>query len=194
MFVGPTNVGKTSIIARYVHDRLDPNQLASIGVAFQEIRRNVDGKEVLLKVWDTAGQERYRAVVGPYFRDVVLAVAVFDLSADTKESLEYVREWIERVQAASDPIILIIGNKTDLCRPSDKAVEAVVAVANDVGATFKFTSAVTGEGIDELFDYVARKVSERLLPAPSQESVSALSQESVQIAQPERPWWRRLGC
>jgi len=85
-------VGKTSLAARYVHNRFQPDVQTTVGAAFMTKRlcvaggagadaalgltrtrpgaggtvcRNVDNLNVRLQIWDTAGQERYAAARRP---------------------------------------------------------------------------------------------------------------------------------
>ena len=58
--IGDSNVGKTSIIRRYIDNKFDENFIATIGLIFsfkEVILKNQ--KKVRLKLIDTAGQEKY---------------------------------------------------------------------------------------------------------------------------------------
>ncbi len=65
--VGDTDVGKTSLSARFCHGAVPPMATPTIGASFLQKRLEVvvDGAapvEVLLQLWDTAGQERFRSM------------------------------------------------------------------------------------------------------------------------------------
>ena len=63
VLVGDQNVGKSSIIARYIKNEFDPTKNVSpptiqptIGIDFISKNIAVTGKVVRLQLWDTAGQ------------------------------------------------------------------------------------------------------------------------------------------
>ncbi len=60
--VGESNVGKTSILYKFVDDTFYDNYYATIGTDFKKKILNVDGKKISLKIWDTAGEERFRTL------------------------------------------------------------------------------------------------------------------------------------
>ena len=53
---GAKNVGKTSLIRRYVSGKFDINTLSTIGVDFMTKNMNVNNQEVHLSIWDFAGE------------------------------------------------------------------------------------------------------------------------------------------
>merc|ERR1719461_1827128 len=77
VFVGDSNVGKTSIISRFMYDHFDSNYDATIGIDFLAKTHTVGDKTVRLQLWDTAGQERFRSLIPSYIRDSSVAVVVY---------------------------------------------------------------------------------------------------------------------
>ena len=80
VILGEANVGKTSLITRYLHDKFYQFSESTIGCAFNNKRYNRNNKEYKLDMWDTAGQERYRAIMPMYYRNADIAFFCIDLS------------------------------------------------------------------------------------------------------------------
>jgi small GTP-binding protein len=60
ILVGESNVGKTSILYKFVDNTFIDNYIATIGTDYKKKIINIDGKKISLRIWDTAGEERFR--------------------------------------------------------------------------------------------------------------------------------------
>ena len=56
-------VGKTSIITRFMYDKFDSSYQATIGIDFLSKTMYLEDRTVRLQLWDTAGQERFRSLI-----------------------------------------------------------------------------------------------------------------------------------
>ena len=79
--IGDSNVGKTSIINRYIDNRFIENTLMTIGMSKsqKEIVLN-NGQKIILNLTDTAGQEKFKAMNRQYLKNIDGVLFVFDLS------------------------------------------------------------------------------------------------------------------
>jgi small GTP-binding protein len=104
---------------------------------------------VLLNIWDTAGQEKYQNMMPLFFRGVSCLVLVIDVTS--RSSWDFVRKTTETELTIVDPrpLVFIVLNKIDLGETID--VPAVREWAEGAGWPFYRTSALTGDGITELF-------------------------------------------
>jgi Ras-related protein Rab-7A len=57
--LGSSNVGKTSLMRRYVVNAFEQHRRATIGADFMTKELTLRDTAVLLQIWDTAGQERF---------------------------------------------------------------------------------------------------------------------------------------
>ncbi|GAB5591332.1 RHO4 protein [Umbelopsis nana] len=124
----------------------------------------VDGKTVELALWDTAGQEEYELIrIHSYSGANVILIS---FAIDTTDSLENVTsEWIEEVnkECPNVPIILV-GLKKDLrpqeMQPNDNLFvhprEAEIVKSNIGARDYIECSALTGEGVQKVFDIATR--------------------------------------
>jgi len=118
LLIGPSNVGKSAIMLRYVDDVFCESYISTIGVDFKIKTIEVAGKIIKLQIWDTAGQERFRSITTSYYRGAQCIIVVFDLT-DTNSFIEAMDVWLEEIKknnekTGSNPLIFIIGNKSDL--------------------------------------------------------------------------------
>jgi len=157
VILGHTGVGKTSLVNQYVRGQFTGNTTATIGAAFMKKTVLINSWSVILQIWDTAGQERFRSMAPMYYRGAHAAVLVFDVTAP--DTLDKVGGWVEELQGHTndESIIVLSANKCDLRNSGETCVspERAGAFAKSIGATVFETSAKTGRGIDDLFDYVA---------------------------------------
>lgn len=93
-----------------------------------------------------------------YYRGAKAAICVFDVT--NEDTLNRVTTWLRDLKAHADPhcVICIAGNKCD--KPASFDLSKVEALAKQHGGSFFQTSAMTGEGVDEIFESLARSVSE----------------------------------
>ncbi|GIX89727.1 ras and EF-hand domain-containing protein, partial [Caerostris extrusa] len=158
VFVGDSGVGKTSILQRFCTDSFKATFSATIGVDFQVKTIEVDGERIALQLWDTAGQERFRSMTHQYFRKADGIIIVYDVTSET--TFRNVRNWIHNIQegAHESALILLIGNKIDLCESeNDRVVRTKdgVRLADEYGSLFFETSAKSGDSICEAIEGLA---------------------------------------
>ena len=58
MMLGDPQVGKTSLLLRYIDRTFTDKYISTLGVDFKQRQLNVQDKSFQIQVWDTAGQER----------------------------------------------------------------------------------------------------------------------------------------
>jgi len=154
--LGHTGVGKTSIVNFYVRGFTGATT-ATIGAAFMKKDVVIDNWTLVLQIWDTAGQERFRSMAPMYYRGAHAAILCYDVTQPS--SLEKVEGWVEELQqhANEDIILVMAGNKCDLPRSEDEGVpfHKAQAYAKSINAAIFETSAKSGQGVQDLFNYVA---------------------------------------
>ena len=164
VLIGAASSGKTSILTRFNLGKFNQETEATIGASFIPKIINVDGTEIKLDIWDTGGSEKYRSLAPLYYRDARAAIIVYDITNET--SFNEAEQWCQefREKGCPNAIIFAAANKCDL--------EADRRVSKQMGEDFLFqnqimmlqnTSALSGEGITELFTNIAKE----LLKLPS---------------------------
>ena len=151
--IGDSGTGKTSIVQTFTRkddvdiDRIEP----TVGIDFATKRVTVGSKRIKMTIWDTAGQERFRSLAPSYYRGAEIIIVVYDITDEkTFENIDF---WISQVKetVTTEPIMVLIGNKTDL--EDERVVERARGEreAKIRRALFIETSARTRERITQPF-------------------------------------------
>jgi small GTP-binding protein len=155
--VGDAKVGKSCILTRFVRGTFDREMHATIGAAFLTKVMTTDSGAVRLQLWDTGGQEKFRSLASMYYRSSAVAVLVYDVT--NPESLDALDEWRAQMSttAPHDVALVVVGNKIDLVHHRAVPRAAGEDLAKTFGAVYYGeTSAQTGEGIEDVFAFIAR--------------------------------------
>jgi Ras-related protein Rab-6A len=161
VMVGDADVGKSSIVARFMRDVFEPAYSSTIGVDFVTKTMYVGDCRVHLSIWDTAGQEKFRSIVRGYFRGCSAAVAVYDITS--RPTFDGIVSWTEEVKSFGKPIGVLVGNKADLASSRETSSLREVrwdegeALARKLGWSFFETSAKTGQCVHEVFRNIAKR-------------------------------------
>ncbi|XP_032318849.1 ras-related protein Rab-44 [Camelus ferus] len=183
IFLGDSNVGKTSFL-HLLHQNSFATQLtATVGVDFRVKNLMVDNKCFALQLWDTAGQERYHSMTRQLLRKADGVVLMYDVTS--QESFAHVRYWLDCLQdtVSDGVVILLLGNKMDCKEERQVSTEAGQQLAQELGVSFGECSAALGHNILEPVVNLARSLK-------MQED--RLKGSLVEVA-PEKPP-KRAGC
>lgn len=160
VFLGASGVGKTCIVQRAIEDIFDDSKEPTVGASYSTIRiSNSRNENISLRIWDTAGQERFKSLAPMYYHDSKVAIIVY--SIDSRDSFVSAQDWISEIESHCRdemPKIIIVGNKKDLPN-RDITYDEGNNFASHVAGIFCETSALTGEGVNDLFSTVADLVS-----------------------------------
>ena len=158
ILVGDSYVGKTNILSKYIKDEFNLNTKSTVGVEFGTKILKIEDKIIKAQIWDTAGQERYKSITSTYYKGAKGAFIVYDIT--NRLTFESVDKWIQDLNLNSDKNItlLLIGNKKDLADKREVTTEEGEEKAKSFGLAFLETSALTGENIDKVFDYILKEV------------------------------------
>ena len=153
VLIGDSQVGKTSLIHRFVRNTYEKQQKNTVGAVFHTYEEEVNGQKVIMQIWDTAGQEKYRSLGPIYYRNASAGVAVFDIT--NVDSLNGLQQWIDDFKRHTDnPLLFVVGNKTDLRQDNSVTDEQAKEFADKNGANLFLTSAKEGTNVKELFKSV----------------------------------------
>ncbi len=154
--LGAASVGKTSLVRRFVQGIFSDKYLTTIGVKIDKRTVDVDGQNVELLLWDLSGEDAYNVVSMSYLRGAAGYLLVADgtrrLTIDTARILK------DRVEDSigSIPFVAVL-NKVDLTSSWDLDDDLIEELTSS-GWELARTSAKTGEGVEDVFAKLVRKM------------------------------------
>ena len=151
---GPGNVGKTSLLIRYIKDFFNTDLKKTIGSSFLIKDVVIDEIDVRLLLWDIGGQDIFQKLRTIYFKGSNAALGVFDVT--NPQSLLKLPGWVSSIKKTvkkSIPMI-IVGNKIDLERQVGR--QEAEDLAKRLNCDYLETSAKTGEKVEFAFESIAR--------------------------------------
>ena len=156
LLIGNSDVGKSSLILRYVDQIWNDVFVPTIGVDFKVKSIEVDKKLVKMQIWDTAGQERFRNVISSYFKGAHGILLIYDITC--RESFKELENWLGEVErhASSQVLKILIGNKSDLEEKREIQKDEGEAFAMRNGMQFIETSAKNNTNVSEAFEALAK--------------------------------------
>ncbi len=161
--LGNGQVGKTSLIIKYVDNTFSLNYIQTLGMDFKiKMVKLWNSEEIRVKLTDTAGQERFGSLSSNYLKKANGIILIYDITS--RESFEALNNWADEIKEKSKsdearPIILI-GNKLDLeeYRCISKEEGENFAKNNCGGINFYETSCKTGENVENAINDLVSQV------------------------------------
>ena len=164
--LGDSNVGKTSLIHRYMRGEYTDNQFQTVGVdfVFRDYICPVTSNKYCVHIWDTAGQERFHTLVSQFYRGSDGAIICFDIS--NIASFQAIPKWISEIRSHSPDVqIIICGTKGDLLDsrtstpvPRRVSIDDAIYTASSFNCSYIETSSRDGSNINNLFDVIINHI------------------------------------
>ncbi|MBP7963519.1 MAG: GTP-binding protein [Caldilineaceae bacterium] len=152
--LGDFAVGKTSLVRKFVYALFDDKYISTIGVKVSRktvaVISHGGVAELTMMLWDLAGSENFDQIRASYLRGSAGAILVCDLTRP--ETLAHLRVYVQDLRRQiADPQLILAANKVDL-KDEQRISEAdITALAAELGTPLIFTSAKTGQGVEEIF-------------------------------------------
>ncbi len=189
ILVGDGQVGKTSIRRQYMGRSFRVNYMPTLGCDWASRTATYQDKKLVLTIWDLAGQNMFKGMRSTFYYGTSFLISVFDVT--NTDSLSSVRSWVsEAFEYCRDTIlgITIIGNKIDLSELKSVSDDEVRSLLDELKKEYnipiflKYTSALTGENIDQVF----HDISDSLMSQLFEEDLS-ISQQSAPVSSTSPP-------
>ena len=173
ILVGDQNVGKTSLLLRYINNIFNFNILQTVGIDYKTQQLTINEKELYeLILWDTSGQEVYRSLPRSYYKNIDGVLLLFNVN--NKNTFTDVSRWMEDIKEYSvrkkpivenktqnikdkkvndDVVIYLIGNKIDNANNDEERVvtkEEAEKLAKELGVKYYEISCYWNLNIEEV--------------------------------------------
>ena len=131
ILIGDSEVGKSSILSRYIQNNFLLNSTSTIGVDFGskeiEINYKTHDYNIKLNIWDTAGDKRYKSIIESYYKNTSYILLVFDVN--NRRSFNNVIQLHKSLQQDHQKSkFIFVGNKTDILNRTNRVMEKELSV------------------------------------------------------------------
>ena len=159
--IGDFAVGKTSLVARFVHQTFGEQYLSTLGVKIDTRQiRLPSGDELKLVLWDIAGKSAFAQIDGSYLRDAGGYLLVADgTRGDTLDSALRLQQATE-AQLGQVPFCLLL-NKSDLQTRWAVDRQRIASLRTQDWPLLE-TSALDGAGVEDAFQRLGAQLLHRV--------------------------------
>jgi small GTP-binding protein len=152
--LGDFAVGKTSLVRRYVEGSFNDKYLSTIGVKVSRKVLARENHQLNLIIWDLAGGEDFEGHDRNYLRGAAGALLVCDVTRP--ETIQTLQKYARQMTALdANACMILAANKSDLLGQQTHDLPELEALRQTVQARVLFTSAKTGENVEEAIDLLA---------------------------------------
>ena len=163
IIVGDLSTGKTSILNRYINEKFEETNQATIAPEFAY--KFINSNDVIFRIqfWDIPGQSRNPEITGLFCRDT--QGIIFCAESGNKKSIENIKIWEESLTRFEDiknlPKI-IVENKCDLLGDEshyNDNIDSLKKISKEHNFSGYFrTSALTGYNINEAINFLIEEM------------------------------------
>ena len=155
--LGDFAVGKTSLVRRYVEGRFDDKYLSTIGVKISTKQLIRENYRLNLIIWDLAGGETFSGYDKNYLRGAAGALLVFDLTR--LHTLEILSDYVSQMAKINPNASMVVAaHKFDLVHNNIPDTSDFETFCQSINGRFLFTSAKTGENVEEIINLLADQI------------------------------------
>eukprot|EP01032_Pedospumella_encystans_P015114 gene15114-17314_t len=160
--VGDAQVGKTTLMVKYVENKFDEDYIQTLGVNFLEKTIVLRNTEITFSIWDLGGQREFLSMLPLVCNDAVAIFFMFDLSR--KSTLLSVKEWYRQARGLNRTAqAFLVGTKFDIFttlppEEIDEIDKLARKYAKAMKAPLVFSSASHSINVQKMFKIVLSKV------------------------------------
>jgi GTP-binding protein of the ras superfamily involved in termination of M-phase len=160
--IGDAQVGKTSLMVKYVENNFNEDHIQTLGVNFLQKHVELQHGAVTFSVWDLGGQQEYLHMLPLACSDAVALLFMFDLTR--RATLTSIKTWYRQARLLNKTAVpVLVATKYDLYvklpeeQQRDMAKQARL-FAGAMQAPLVFVSARESINIHSLFKIVLARV------------------------------------
>lgn len=168
--IGDAQIGKTSLMVKYIEGCFDEDYVQTLGVNFMEKTINIKNTEITFSLWDLGGQREFVNMLPLVSSDAVLILFMFDLTR--KSTLNSIKEWYRQARGFNKTLIpFLVGTKYDsfIELPEDDQEEITrqaTKFAKLMKASLIFCSTSHSINVQKIFKIVLSKLFDLKLTIP----------------------------
>ncbi|QEU62014.1 Tem1 [Kluyveromyces lactis] len=173
--IGDAQVGKTSLMVKYVQNVFDEEYTQTLGVHYLERKVVLGSTDVVFSIMDLGGQREFINMLPLVSEGAVAIVFLFDLTRP--ETLNSIKEWYRQARGFNDTAIsILVGTKYDLFVDMDPEYqESVSRTAMKYAQVMKspliFCSTQSSINVQKIFKVVIAKAFNLTLKVPEYKQI-----------------------
>ncbi|WPH01854.1 Septum-promoting GTP-binding protein 1 [Acrodontium crateriforme] len=173
--VGDAQIGKTSLMVKYVEGSWDEDYIQTLGVNFMEKTIAIRNTEITFSIWDLGGQREFVNMLPLVCNDAVAILFMFDLTR--KSTLNSIKEWYRQGRGFNKTAIpFLVGTKYDhfVNFPREEQEEISLQAkrfAKAMKASLIFSSTSHSINVQKIFKIVLSKAFDLRCTIPEIENV-----------------------
>ncbi|CDK24150.1 unnamed protein product [Kuraishia capsulata CBS 1993] len=168
--VGDAQIGKTSLMVKYVEGCFNEDYTQTLGVNFMERSILIKNTQITFSIWDLGGEREFLNMLPLVSSDAVAILFMFDLTR--KSTLNSIKEWYRQTRGFNKTAIpFLVGTKYDLFidMPMEDQEEVTTQArkfAKAMNASLIFCSTSASINIQKIFKIVISKAFDLRLTIP----------------------------
>lgn len=168
--IGDAQIGKTSLMVKYVEGDYDEDYIQTLGVNFMERKVTIRNTEITFSIWDLGGQREFVNMLPLVSNEAVAILFMFDLTR--KSTLNSVKEWYRQARGFNKTAIpFLVGTKFDLfaelpTEEQDEITRQAKKFAKAMKASLVFCSTSHSINVQKIFKIVLSKAFDLKLTLP----------------------------
>ncbi|KAK7205990.1 small GTPase [Myxozyma melibiosi] len=159
--IGDAQIGKTSLMVKYVEGSFDEDYIQTLGVNFMEKTISIRDTDITFSIWDLGGQREFVNMLPLVSNDAVAILFMFDLTR--KSTLNSIKEWYRQARGFNKTAIpFLVGTKYDTFavfprEDQEEITKQARRFAKVMKASLIFCSASHSINIQKIFKIVLSK-------------------------------------
>ena len=160
--LGDSQIGKTTLMVKYIENKYDEDYIETLGVNFMEKEIHLKNVDVTISIWDLGGQKEFATLMPLVCVDAQVLLFAFDLTQ--QESLFSVKRWYKEAKKENKQFMpFLIGTKFDLFESlQDNYKEEITRQARKfsqkMDAPLIYCSSAQGINVKKIFKIIVAKV------------------------------------
>ena len=192
LIIGDSQVGKTSLLLKYVDNIFPEEHIGTIGVEYKDKYITRDNYNIRLQLWDTAGQERFNSITKNIYRGANGVLFVYDITS--RQSFNSVKKWIKDTQSIDEYIKgIILGNKIDLEDKRVVGTDELEEFGKEMQMKVMEISAKTNKNVNECFDLLVDELLDKKTENEIMERYSRKRKNNLSISSKHKEA-KKQGC
>ncbi|KAJ2403211.1 Ras GTPase tem1 [Coemansia sp. RSA 2559] len=162
--LGDAQIGKTTLMVRYVFGEYDPNIVQTLGLNYLEKSVHLRNTRIRFSVWDLGGEREFLSMLPLVCAESAVILFMFDLTQ--RRSLNSIEQWYRQARAFNSTATpILVGTKYDQFADeafTSKEEQAIITkrarqIARAMRSSLVFCSSLRSINVQRIFKIALSK-------------------------------------